>query len=208
MMDFAVRELIGLLTGPMWVIRLGTCGLIKGEPEDTYGSALVCDLGAVLVRTNLDCCTDDDDCKDESEETEEECYRVSGKVLMPDADLTARIKSLANQMDIPLLPSLTLSCDSFYSSQGRPSLPFQDHNAHLLPALLGRFGAVPRVGMEMETGQLVGLAQRSSEGLRVGAVHIVVADRTKAEAIGIDEGLLHSQELRLGRLLLTVLSQT
>jgi len=106
MMDFALRELRAIINGPMYVVRLGTCGLIKNAHKDcSYGCPLICDQGSAMIQANFD-----------EGIGEQESFKISRSIFMPDPGLTEALKKEANRQQSDLLSSFNISADSFYAS--------------------------------------------------------------------------------------------
>lgn len=170
-MDMALRELRSVVQpGPMVVLRVGTCGVIKKDVENVVGRVLITDLGVVLIQKNY------------NNGNSGPPYFISKK-WMPDAELTEILKAhtVSSIGADNLLSSLDASADSFYSSQGRCSLGFQDHNEDLVDRLLEMYKDAPNISMEMETGQLIFASRAQTDEthrIHAAAMHIAVADRT------------------------------
>ncbi len=178
MMDFAIRELRAIVEGPMIIVRLGTCGMVKSQVEDPLGAVAVCELGSAIIQQTFD--------------LSQNAFHIS-QILKPDEQLTKVLcTELKDQTDHQILSSLNVTADSFYSSQGRISLDFQDENEGLLDEIRHTFASAPNITMEMETGILLYEAQKNTRNcIHAAALHIVVADRT-----GTEEAFLSSSSDR------------
>lgn len=97
-MDFVVREVRAIVTGPMAIIRFGTCGGLQEAVAP--GSVIVAGKGSVCVTRNPDAFLDD------AADTEP-CYRVS-RVVAASEPLSKEVRA---SRDVSLWPSIvTLSC--------------------------------------------------------------------------------------------------
>lgn len=193
-MDFFVREVRAIVSGPLVIVRVGTCGAIK---DGHIGMLSIPDLGAVMVQRNYDypfsfsnssletlpgtACEEMDQphCIPETACKEmDQPYRIS-RPYLPNQELcNSIIREAINQIGMDnVLRGMHASADSFYSSQGRPSCGFLDLNEGLLIHLLNR--GVKTI--EMETGQLFHLASCLKDpmncSIQAGAIHVIVADR-------------------------------
>lgn len=182
-MDIALRELrVVTAPGPMVIIRVGTCGIVKKEVSEPVGRLAVADHGTVLVQRNYDSDSNHPNMPDH------QFYHLS-RCWMPDAELTTILKRLAeNKMGTEnILSTLNASSDSFYSSQGRTSPGFADNNGFIIPTLIERYPDVPNITMEMETGQLIysacAMADESNK-IYAAAMHIIASDRIEDNFLG------------------------
>lgn len=175
-MDFFVREVRAIAEGPLVVVRVGSCGAIAGGQ---IGMLAVPDRGALMVQRNYDCALASKDSDGNDAGCANAPYHIS-RAYPPDPDLTAALVrgSVAEVGEQGTLGGINASSDSFYSSQGRTDPHFADANRHLLQDLLDR-GVTT---MEMETAHLFHLSASvrspSHHGIRSGAIHVVVADRS------------------------------
>lgn len=81
-MDFVVRETRAIVSGPMAIIRFGTCGGLK---EDVVpGSVVVSGSGSVSIVRNPDAFFDDS--------KEDKCYRVS-RIMPASAPLSNSVRT-------------------------------------------------------------------------------------------------------------------
>jgi len=151
-MDFMVRETREIVHGDMIIIRLGSCGGLLDIP---VGSVVI-PRASIAITRNLDY----DFASDETEEADEQPYRLS-KPAYPDAELHAAVvkgldgaKPAAYNGSI-VNDTVNASADSFYSSQGRIT-SFPDHNSKLLEQLTGKIEGLAT--LEMESFHLLHLA--------------------------------------------------
>lgn len=199
MMDFCLRELRAIVSGPIAIIRFGTCGVIKTNVSDILGCLAVCDGGSAILQHDVN---------DESCEVEN-AYRLS-RVWPPDRSLTDILMSCCKQRvgESIVHSSVNVSADSFYGSQGRKSVGFNDCNEGLLDMIRARLAAAETITMEMETGQLMHVAGKHVQdgGLRVAAVHLVVADRIR-DAFMVETDAREAMEVQMCRPLLETLAE-
>ncbi|CBJ30958.1 conserved unknown protein [Ectocarpus siliculosus] len=189
-MDFFVREVRAVTTGPLRIVRLGSCAGLR--PDLPVGSVAVASEGSVMIRQNPDAWEG----TAARGETQGEPYLFHG-VAPADEELSeALLKELKRSLDgkaggsdggggTAVVGCLNASADSFYSSQGRLDPSFEDRNSDILSSLLERH---PSAGsFEMETFQLLHLARlcRKSK-VQASAATIVLANRIADDAIAID----------------------
>lgn len=151
MMDFFVREARAVVSGPMFIIRFGSCGAI--------GKASV---GDVIVAEDSVACRRDFDVT----------YSIS-KVSKSDMELTSALTQELKKQ-VPVVQGRDVTADSFYSSQGRIDPMFNDNNLDLIDRLAG----LNAESLQMETFQLFHLAECGNE-IRAAAFAMVFADRAK-----------------------------
>eukprot|EP01099_Mayorella_cantabrigiensis_P004951 TRINITY_DN3810_c0_g1_i1.p1 TRINITY_DN3810_c0_g1~~TRINITY_DN3810_c0_g1_i1.p1 ORF type:complete len:211 (+),score=48.64 TRINITY_DN3810_c0_g1_i1:25-633(+) len=194
MMDFVVRETRAVVSGPMAIVRLGTCGSLKLEVP--HGSVVVCSPGAIAIRSNYDRWHD--------ESSREPYYQFSHPVL-PDADLSSLlVQNLKVNLDqhSNVYEGMNVTADSFYGAQGRLDQNFHDHNHKLFDELHEKYPNATT--MEMETFQLLHLAQLSVPKIRASAAVITLANRVTGHIMS--ESLLHHVEVEAGRAALSALA--
>ena len=161
--------------GPMAVVRLGTCGALQ---PGTLGKILVPAEGCVLVHRNPDAFIQ---------------HATNGADGLNPYLITRPVSphpSLCNSLITELQSSLPtgpdgLKCgincttDSFYSSQGRTANDFDDRNEDLMNMVLEE---IPNaVSFEMETFQLLHLAECSKGSIAAAACAIGLAERASNE---------------------------
>ncbi|CAM9735520.1 unnamed protein product, partial [Ectocarpus sp. 12 AP-2014] len=181
-MDFFVREVRAVTTGPLRIVRLGSCAGLR--PDLPVGSVAVASEGSVMIRQNPDAWEG----TATRGEAQGEPYLFHG-VAPADEELSeALLKELKRSLDgeaggsdggggTAAVGCLNASTDSFYSSQGvgRLDPSFEDRNSDILSSLLERH---PSAGsFEMETFQLLHLARlcRKSK-VQASAAAIVVRE--------------------------------
>jgi len=87
-----------------------------------------------------------------------------------------------------------VTCDSFYSSQGRSDSAFEDNNETLVDEILKKY---PETGsLQMETFQLLHLARLSKGTIKAGACAIALAQRCSNAFL--DNDSKHKLELMAG----------
>ena len=161
-MDIAVREVRAITEGPLWMMRLGTCGTPRIDIP----------LGAVVVaKTSYRVTT----------RYGQEVFFEQSPPYAPDRDLHQCLKrELEKDNILPIVEAVDATSDSFYGSQGRIDPYFPDQNEAFLDNLLATY---PETGsLQMETFQLFCLANLHNkkglgEVMRVAACAIVVAQR-------------------------------
>lgn len=185
MIDFVVRETRAVVPGGMLFLRFGTCGGLVAE--DVAATVVVPSAGSVLVRREPDSAADGAISP----------YSISRPVL-PDAELTAALLGrLRERVGAALGRSVVeggdVTCDSFYSSQGRIGPHFGDRNEALQARILAE--APGSRSMQMETFHLLDLARSSSAQFRVcaSAAAIILASRAPAGS-GAGAGTVASKD--------------
>ena len=127
MIDFVVRETRAVVDGGMSFLRFGTCGGLRGE--DVAATVVVPSGGSVLLRRDPDAVG----------AGAVSPYSLSRPVL-PDATLTqallARMRAAVAPLACAVVEGVDITCDSFYSSQGRVGAAFRDANEGLLARVL------------------------------------------------------------------------
>lgn len=197
-MDFTVRELRHVISGPMAVVRVGTCG--TPDPNIAVGDIIVPDEFRSVLR-------DPDAFFDESESpmTGDElakAYRVS-KPMRPCGELAELVRDKARSAGKRVHAGTGLACCSFYSSQGRVCTDFRDRNQDLVDHYIK---TVPGFScMEMESSHLVDLARcaAKSRPIYAAAAHIALAQRASNAMLGDDEK--HAAEHLIGQAALDAL---
>jgi uridine phosphorylase len=195
-LDIMIRELRGVVSGPLLVVRYGTCGGV--HPEATVGSVAVATSARYIYR-NPDAFRKNADSKLKK--------YIFSEPVEPDAQLTeALTKCLKARLGRHILVGENGSADSFYSSQARPSPQhFEDLNENLFVELRT---ALPELfSLEMETFHLFDLAEVSVKPqatLRAAGAAIICANR--ANSIIITPEKIHSLETEGGRAVLEALT--
>lgn len=178
MMDLFIREARAIVTGPMVIIRFGTCGGLS--PQSLPGSVAVASLGAAYICRNPDHFLSAND-------SNKVAPYIYFKPVAADAELSASLDShLSSALTRVegckgVTHGMNVTCDSFYSSQGRHDERFVDDNQSLFDELYERY---PSAGsMEMETFFLFHLAQSCTIPIRTAAAAMVVSNRMSGEVV-------------------------
>ena len=206
MADFFVRETRQILSGPVLMVRYGTCGIL--QPHVPTGGVVVATEGSVLVQRNPDAFLPPplaSSSGNGGQQSQTEPYLIF-RPQPADAQLSAALVSeLSAEIGAErVVEGLNASADSFYSSQGRRDECFEDDNLGLLERLRREHPSV--VSMEMETFQLFALANSSRGGIRAAAASIGVANRPTGDVCS--EATLDGLEFRGGRAVLRALART
>lgn len=178
MLDFFLREVRACVDGPLYVIRLGSCGTLK--PTISVGDVIV-PRGAYIITRNYDHFLEGHE--------RDPAYHIS-KIIEANTGLSSL---LASQLSVALEShssakvisgGLNATADSFYSSQGRQDPAFHDDNEDLIDVVLPR----ERPGtdsLEMETATLFHLAQCANKEnpIRAAAAMMTFANRVTNEFI-------------------------
>ncbi|BGP18447.1 hypothetical protein JCM10213_003180 [Rhodosporidiobolus nylandii] len=180
MVDFFVREIRAVTSGPLAIIRFGSCGsLLPSLPVGSIGVP----ASALQMSTNYDHWHGSPDAVP---------YTLSRRIEADEGLRGALLKSLEENVasetcqvrDLPL----HASADCFYSTQGRIDPNFGDDNETLIASLLDKHPDC--ASLEMETAHLLHLAriaaplpsssspsQASQPSIRAAACHMVFAAR-------------------------------
>jgi uridine phosphorylase len=210
MMDFMLREVRAVVDGPMYVIRLGTCGSI-GDARP--GDIIVPPSSAAVLR-NYDAFFDlaQPGSKKKDNVDPSQCYFFT-KPFCADQTLT---ELLRHQMEITMgaervVSGMNITADAFYASQGRVDVNFVDRNHGHLERILERYPDA--VSLEMENFALFHLARcatplKSSDkpSIRAAAAMIVVFQRWTDSSLSKAD--LASLETRTGQAVLEVLANS
>lgn len=193
MMDFAVREIRAITEGPLFLIRLGSCGTPSQDipigtlvvAEDSYG-----------ITTDYD------------------AYHA-GKNALPfkfthtlaaDPSLHNKLVEALIGNSVPVVTARDATTDSFYGSQGRLDDNFDDRNDSLMDRMLAEH---PHTGsLQMETYHLFHLAKLNEYAkgsmIRVAACAIVLAQRKSNDFLSNERK--HVLEEKAGNACLEALS--
>ncbi len=104
--------------------------------------------------------------------------------------------------DTPIVEGVNFTADSFYSSQGRTTILFEDHNSSLVQDLVDKYPEAST--LEMETGHLFDLSRCSHGNIKSSAATIVLAQRRANKFLDLDT--LHRLEKEGGKAVLTALT--
>ena len=172
MMDFAIREIRAITDGPLAIIRLGSCGTPRRDVS----------IGTVVVANHSYGITTDYDAY-HTKMLPEKYFKVT-LPLSPDLVLHNKLVDALSTSSSGLFPVLEASdatADSFYGSQGRIDVNFDDRNPELIDQILEQH---PDTGsLQMETfhlyhlAKLNGYAQKNDKVIRAAACAIVLAQR-------------------------------
>lgn len=182
MMDFFVREARNVISGPMAVIRFGTCGGLSKEAA--AGTVVVANEGAAYITRNVDgfvrYYANGD--SNTGAISHADAYNLS-QVCPAHTGLSAILsKELTSKLgEDKVRFGVNVTGDSFYSSQGRVDGSFHDFNQELISNFV--CSKIPNAAsMEMETFNLYHLALCSAkEPIHASAAAIVVANRHSAD---------------------------
>ena len=150
-MDFIVRETRGVVSGPMAIVRFGSCGVVQADT--TPGSICVATEGSISVSRNVDAYLSPESLSNGTGNGYNLSLPVPAHAGLSDL-LTDCLSAAVGQDRVS--SGMNATCDSFYSSQGRASSHFDDRNDELISVLNRERAEV--VTMEMETFQLLHLA--------------------------------------------------
>ncbi|GAA6043978.1 hypothetical protein JCM8097_003417 [Rhodosporidiobolus ruineniae] len=204
MVDFFVREIRAITTGPLAIVRFGSCGsLLPSLPVGSIGVP----QKALQISTNYD----------HFHGEKGSPYLMSRPFEADEGLHQALIKSLEDNVASPSCPIRSLplhaSADCFYSSQGRIDANFRDENETLIDDLLVKYPECS--SLEMETAHLLHLASIAAPlpspsvpnetipSIRAAACHMVFAGRSTGEFI--DPEVVAELEPKVGRACLEAL---
>ncbi|KFG58043.1 phosphorylase family protein [Toxoplasma gondii RUB] len=200
MIELLMREVSYITDGPLAVVRLGTCSLLN--PRLRPGCLVVATKGVMG-------CYNDYTFFDGSMEDGACLKGVSPYVITrpcaPDHELSNRIvENISKAVDDPSLLHLGLhaSAENFYACQGHVDNLFNDRNEKLIDQLLSH--GVD--SMDMESHQLLHLANRRFKPVKAAAAHIGISHRTNDQfAHPITAEVLNERVLLGGRACLDAL---
>ncbi|KAI8915803.1 nucleoside phosphorylase domain-containing protein [Gorgonomyces haynaldii] len=138
MMDMMVREVRAVTKGPLLIARFGSCGGIGKDTE--VGMIAVASKGMIVSRNY-----------DHFSAGTGDAYEVS----KPFAAYEPLLQTKLAASGIATVIGANCTADSFYSSQGRVDVSFDDHNQDLLDRL-AKQGVDT---LEMESSMLLHLAE-------------------------------------------------
>jgi len=203
MMDFFVRESRAVVTGPMAIVRYGTCG---GISEDaSAGCIVIASEGSGYICRNPDSFASlYSNVDDDTRTTAVRSYHLS-KIAPASVELSDIVYAcLENELGSNLLRrGVNVSADSFYSSQGRVDSNFHDSNQDVLQLLSDEYSN-PH-SLEMESFFLLHLAQCSKVPIKATAAAIVVAHRPSGQVL--DGSSIDALERKGGAALLHAIVQ-
>eukprot|EP00744_Colponema_vietnamica_P006165 GILI01008968.1.p1 GENE.GILI01008968.1~~GILI01008968.1.p1 ORF type:complete len:290 (+),score=52.61 GILI01008968.1:68-937(+) len=198
MIDLMLRETRAVCEGPMAVIRFGTCGCVR--PDIQPGCVVVAE-NSLAIQRDYDSFLAVDPSAEDSALSH---YRISLPVDS-DKELSTLLSScLQEALGSELIKGgLNATADSFYSSQGRTGVHFDDHNESLLQALSKKHSNLTT--LEMETFHLFHLAHCSKGSLKAAAACIVLFNRETG--LALSEEILTQTEQNGGRAVLATLAR-
>lgn len=188
MIDFTIREVRAVVDGPMYFIRIGTCG----TPQDNISLGdVVIQSSAYFIRRNPDAFR----IKENKESNQQEPYLFSLPVNA-DEKLVSLLKAsvLAKVDSTKVHVGVGATCCSFYSSQGRFSKGFDDRNGDLIDKKLSSHYK-DTVAIEMETFHLFDLCD-CSQNMHAASMCLVLAQRKTHEFVNMV--LKEKREAELG----------
>jgi uridine phosphorylase len=206
MMDFAVREIRAITDGPLFLIRLGSCGT---PSNDVAIGTVVVAKESFNVTTNCDAYHQVDPKTDRPIATD---YFTISSTIEPDLTLhhklTVALQKQSNN-SFPVVEAVDATADSFYGSQGRIDSNFADQNTGLIEAIMDTYPET--ASLQMETYYLFHLANLNKytdpqEGsIAAAACAIVLAQRKSGGFLTNDRK--HEIELEAGSACLEALIQ-
>ncbi|EGF76492.1 hypothetical protein BATDEDRAFT_37549 [Batrachochytrium dendrobatidis JAM81] len=205
MADMMVREVREVVSGPIIMIRFGSCGGI-GE-NSRVGLMAVAKDGAVNVCRNYDYFAPMYSGTAPEATSTEGPYLVS-KICPSDVQLSELLYSSLSDClgKDAVITGLNATADSFYSSQGRQDPGFNDHNSDLIDTIRKKYPNCET--LEMESHMLLHLARCATfhtpqASIRATACAMVFADR-KTNAFIAPE-TVHELEAKASRAILDAL---
>lgn len=195
MMDFFVRETRAVTTGPLAVIRFGTCGGIADDPP---GSIVVSSKGSGYALRNPDAFAANYKYPEPAATSFWDPLGVGNYVmdLMPkpspytfykvapvDQQLSAILKNeLTKELGEEIVSEGgNVTAESFYGTQGRIDPNFDDQNDTIIELIKAEYPEAKT--LEMETFMLLHLSSCSKVPIYSSAAAIVVASRSTAKVI-------------------------
>lgn len=174
MADFAVRELRAIVEGPLLLMRLGTCGTPAANVS--IGSIIVA-RQSFAITTNYDAYIKDSELDKFTFSAPLRANEHMNEVLKQQLKTHVPKK-------YPVIEATDATADTFYGSQGRIDLTFNDDNEKLLSEIIKKHPDT--ASLQMETFQLYFLAH-IGKNIHAAAAAIVVADRQSDAFLSYDE---------------------
>ena len=180
MMDFVIREVRAIVSGPLIVVRVGTCGTPCEDIEP--GTFVQCFPGSYHCSRNIDAWG-----------TPGQAPYCISKMIPSDEALSKAIYDAC--MNAPTLTQRcqivqgkNCSADSFYSSQGRLDINFRDRNADLLQWINAQHENGVK-SVEMETFHLLDLSRCASSQVPIysTAISLVLANRSTDKYLPMED---------------------
>lgn len=196
MMDFAIREIRAITDGPLFIVRLGSCGTPRSDIP--IGSVVVADRSYGIV-------TDYDAYHNASPA----CFKIT-QTIAPDPALHSALATSLETYSLgsyPVIEAADATADSFYGSQGRLDANFDDRNTRLIDEILEQHPTT--ASLQMETFHLFHLAKlnnyacQNANPIRTAACAIVLAQRKSDDFLSND--LKHAIERKAGNACLEAL---
>lgn len=200
MMDFAIREIRAITDGPLYVIRLGSCGTPRSDIS----------IGTVVVANQSYGILTDYDAYHITDPSLSSlaCFKLT-KPLQPDLALHKKlVTSLTNALEsFPVVEATDATADTFYGSQGRLDPSFDDRNASLIDQILEQHPDT--ASLQMETFHLYHLAKLNEYAkqkmIHVAACAIVLAQRKSDDFLSNE--VKHLIEKKAGNACLEALAE-
>jgi uridine phosphorylase len=199
MMDFVVRESRAVVDGPMIMIRFGTCGSIN--PNFRIGSIAVC-TESIGVFRNYDAFHFENQSLLKTTSSLG-TYYLATRPIQPDRQLCEWLKTTleTNVKEYPIVDAMNATCDSFYGSQGRKDVNFEDRNDNLLDELCFKYPNLAT--LEMETFHLLTMGKSCKLDLKTSAATMIIAQRRTGEFL--DNNTIKKMEMAGGEACLQAL---
>lgn len=118
-MDFLVREVRAVTSGPLRIIRLGSCAGLR--PDLPVGTVAVASEGSLFISQNPDAWAapkPDEGPSSSSSSSPREPYVFHGVAEADEGLSSALLQELKRSLGKEVVGCLNASADSFYSSQG------------------------------------------------------------------------------------------
>lgn len=192
MMDFVVRESTHFLKGKIAMIRLGTCGGLKSEyPAGSISVA----KHARFLSHNYDWIPD--------QETHE-AYKLSRRHSACEITANLLVTKLKESFQNTLVVEGTnITCEGFYSTQGRDDPHINDYNTGLIDKVIE--SETEAISMEMETFKLLHLAACSKGRISAAACAIMLMNRITGQVLEYTR--LRESEILAGTAVLNCLAE-
>lgn len=187
MIDFVVRESTLYISSTTAIIRLGTTGLLRNDLP--VGSVAVA-RSARIVQQNHDYNPDS---------PSKEAYFISQPV---DSDVELKqilMRNLSKTENIA--EGVNITCDTFYSAQGRIDGRFEDYNQDLIDHI--KTTEPDATNLEMESFKLLHLASKSKGKIKAGSCAIGLVNRYTSDVLSFED--LRAKELTCGQAILDTL---
>lgn len=187
MMDFVVRESTHYITSQVYIIRLGTCGILKNSVKP--GSIVVAESGRFLSQNY-------------NYPESGEPYVLSRRIQSNPEVTESLLKNLRDILGTENVDSgVDITCETFYNAQGRISNRFDDFNENLVEMVLKT--EPEAAAMEMETFKLLQLASCSKGKIGASACMIGLLNRKTQEMMDFSQ--LHFLEIEAAKAALKTL---